>query len=116
MTSFNPTGSAKAAPWFGFTSVALLSCAVLFVLGVVGVTGYFRLSSDALALRQSLMDEVSGSWHAYWLNRQIIGSPLFGLTSARWDPTNLVGATGAQILSAPWPCGPLAVGLRKQRA
>jgi len=63
MTSFNPTGSAKAAPWLGFTSVALLSCAVLLVLGVVGVTGYFRLSSDAVALRQSLMNEVNGSWH-----------------------------------------------------
>ena len=36
---------------------------LLLVLAVVGVTGYFRLSSEACALRDSLLSSTSDSWH-----------------------------------------------------
>ena len=62
MNSLNPARVLKAAPLLGFASVALLSIPILILLAVVGVTGYFRLSSDASALRQSFMTETKGSW------------------------------------------------------
>ena len=36
---------------------------VVPLLGIIIVTGYFRLGSDSVALRQSLMTEVNGTWH-----------------------------------------------------
>jgi len=43
--------------------LVLLASVVLLSLGVIGVTGYFRLSSEAAALRSSLMKSVPGTWN-----------------------------------------------------
>jgi hypothetical protein len=51
-------------PGFRFHAgyVIALAIPLLFALGVVGVTGYFRLSSETAALRESLMGSVDGQW------------------------------------------------------
>lgn len=43
--------------------VVLMGLPLVFLLGVVGVTGYFRLGSDTAALRESVMAPSSGQWH-----------------------------------------------------
>jgi len=43
--------------------LVILSLLLGFGLSVVGVTGYFRLSSDSNALRCSLMESSPGQWH-----------------------------------------------------
>jgi len=63
MNALNSPKPDKAWPLFGFASVALLSIPIVVLLAVIGVAGYFRLSPDASTLRQSLMSEVSGTWH-----------------------------------------------------
>jgi hypothetical protein len=62
MNSFNPIGVEKTTPLFSLGMVAVLAIPTLLLVAVVGVTGYFRLSSDVVALRQSFMNEVDGSW------------------------------------------------------
>jgi hypothetical protein len=51
-------------PGSGFRAGYVVAVAVplFFALGVVGVTGYFRLSSETAALRESLMGSVDGQW------------------------------------------------------
>jgi len=46
------------------------------VLCIIGITGYFRLSSETAALRTSLMQSVGGQWH------KMIAVHIGGLTSA----------------------------------
>lgn len=62
MNSSISRASATPAPIFGVATLALIGLAMVLLLGVIGVTGYFRLSSDAAALRQSLMSGMSGAW------------------------------------------------------
>jgi len=51
---------------------------LFFLLGVVGVTGYFRLGSETTALRESLMDSVAGQWtktiavHVGWFTTSLV--------------------------------------------
>jgi hypothetical protein len=60
---------------------------VLFVMGIIGVTGYFRLSSETAALRTCVMSAVPGVWdkkialHVGWLTTTVIrtGSRFFTL-------------------------------------
>ena len=42
--------------------VIAVAIPLFFALGVVGVIGYFRLSSETTALRESLMGSVDGQW------------------------------------------------------
>jgi hypothetical protein len=42
--------------------IVVSSLLAVFVLSLVGVTGYFRLSSDTAVLRQSLLSSVRGTW------------------------------------------------------
>jgi len=59
----------------------------VFVMCIVGVTGYFRLSSETAALRTGVMSTVPGVWdkkialHVGWLTTTVIrtGSRLFNL-------------------------------------
>ena len=44
-------------------SVLLIGLGVFVCVCVIGITGYFRLSSEAAALRQSAMSAVPGEWH-----------------------------------------------------
>src|SRR5690348_3360188 len=43
--------------------IVILAIFLALGLGVVGVTGYFRLGSDAAALRSSVTESVSGQLH-----------------------------------------------------
>jgi hypothetical protein len=53
--------------------VVLAAILCVPVIGVIGITGYFRLSSDTNALRESLMSSAPGPWdkkfagHVGWL-------------------------------------------------
>jgi len=53
----------RAAPLFTVGSVLLLASLLLVTCGIMGVTGFFRLSSEAYALRESAMSSVSGTWN-----------------------------------------------------
>ncbi len=59
----NPLPPANAALRFRAGHVVLLACFILLGLSVVGVTGYFRLSSETAALRSSLMSAIPGTWN-----------------------------------------------------
>src|SRR5439155_15369697 len=63
MAPMNPQMQTNAAPRFRPGHLVLLASVVLLSLGVIGVTGYFRLSSEAAALRSSLMKSVPGTWN-----------------------------------------------------
>src|SRR5215472_4969532 len=58
--------------------VIAISIPLFFALGVVGMTGYFRLSSETVALRQSLMGSVEGQWkktiavHLGWFTTSLV--------------------------------------------
>src|SRR5438094_3896323 len=58
-----PPAQTHAAPRLQTGHVVLLACFVLFVLCVVGVTGYFRLGAETAALSSSLRKAVPGTWH-----------------------------------------------------
>ncbi len=55
------TRSGAAALWLALGLALVIGA--LPVLCVVGVTGYFRLGSDAAALRQAVMTATPGTWH-----------------------------------------------------
>ncbi len=56
--SSQTTGRSAVSAGFVVLSAILL----LFIMAVVGVTGYFRLSSPTAALRTSVMSAVPGTW------------------------------------------------------
>jgi hypothetical protein len=47
---------------FNAVAMILIGASVLLVWTVYGITGYFRLSSEANALRQSALDSIGGTW------------------------------------------------------
>src|SRR5262245_38993629 len=59
----NPPSQLNAAPRLQTGHIVLLACFALLVLSIVGVTGYFRLSSETAALSSSLRKAVPGTWH-----------------------------------------------------
>src|SRR5437867_11632385 len=59
----NSLPQANSAPRFRPGHLVLLASFVLLALGVIGVTGSFRLSSEAADLRSSLMKSVPGTWN-----------------------------------------------------
>ncbi len=73
----------------GSAYVALAALPALFVLVVIGVTGYFRLGSDTAALRETLMDSSPGQWqkriaiHIGWVTTRLVR---WGAQWAKLDP------------------------------
>lgn len=57
-----PSGSPKTSHAYS-GSVAWLVLPMVLLLGLIGITGYFRLGSETTALRESVMDSTSGQWH-----------------------------------------------------
>lgn len=55
--------TARPAALLTTGSVLLIGLGVFVCVCVIGITGYFRLSSEAAALRQSAMGAVPGEWH-----------------------------------------------------
>ena len=55
--------STRSAPLLTVGSVTLIGIVALLCFSVIGVTSYFRLSSEASALRQSAMSSIAGTWH-----------------------------------------------------
>jgi hypothetical protein len=51
------------AVWARKRPIALSALLLGFVLAVFSITGYFRLSSEASALRRSVMNSAGGEWH-----------------------------------------------------
>src|SRR5213078_3313269 len=58
-----PLPSIRPASLLTLGSATIIGLLVLLGWGIIGVTGYFRLSSEASALRQSAMDSVGGTWN-----------------------------------------------------
>src|SRR5438270_12085509 len=50
-------------PRFRTGHVVLLSLFTLIGLSIIGVTGYFRLSPEVIALRASAMKSLGGQWN-----------------------------------------------------
>ena len=59
----NSLPQSNSAPRLQTGHVVLLACFALLVLCIVGVTGYFRLSSETAALSSSIRKAVPGTWH-----------------------------------------------------
>ena len=55
--------SARSGPLLTVGAVVFIALVALLAFSVIGITGYFRLSSEANALRQSAMSSVAGTWH-----------------------------------------------------
>jgi hypothetical protein len=72
----NPPAQSNPSPRLQTGHIVVLACFVLLVLCTVGVTGYFRLSSETAALSSSLQKAVPGAWH------KIIAVNVGGFTTA----------------------------------
>src|SRR5215475_1491618 len=55
--------SSRPVPLLSPAAVVLLGLAALLCVALIAVTSYFRLSSEASALRQSAMSSIPGAWH-----------------------------------------------------
>jgi len=76
----------RTAPKLRKRYLVILVLLAISALGIFGLTGYFRLSSDTAALQASLMKSVGGRWHKKiavrvgWLTMGLVRNGL------RWVP------------------------------
>ena len=63
MNPYAPYSTVRRTWPLSLGTVILIGVPLVLLLGVIGITGYFRLSSETNALRQSVMNSVPGTWN-----------------------------------------------------